>query len=65
MTCYFTDHFDSYFDVCEDVEDTSTPLPEFSAFVDQVSPRFVFDIPKDDEEVLMMLLQFVAADQVH
>ncbi len=47
--------------------DTSveTPFPPFAAFVDRVPAKFVFDIPKDDEEVLLMFAQFVASDQVH
>ena len=51
--------------------DTSFPdtsdevlLPPYAAFVDRVPTSFVFDIPKDDEEVLLMFAQFVAT-QVH
>ena len=50
-----------------DTSDTSDDvlLPPYAAFVDRVPARFVFDIPKDDEEVLLMFAQFVASDQVH
>ena len=62
MACYFTDYFDSYF--CgEEVQPPEEP--KLSFFVDRVTARFVFDVPKDDEEVLMMFAQFVTADQVH
>jgi len=62
VTCYFTDYFDSYF--CGE-EVPAPDEPKFSLFVDRVPAKFVFDVPKDDEEVLLMFAQFVTADQVH
>ncbi len=47
-----------------DSGDEESPLGPYAAFVDRVPTSFVFDIPKDDEEVLLMFAQFVAT-QVH
>lgn len=41
------------------------PFPPYAFFQDKVPASFKFDIPKDDEEVLMMFAQFVVSDRVH
>lgn len=46
--------------------DTSTDqFGPYAFFVDRVTGQTILDIPRDDDEVLLMVMQFIASRQVH